>query len=237
MLTITLQKLNPPPLGVYGPPGSPLPGRMAFLHPDAAASLAALEAESGGLVYSDIYRDAMGSLTAHRAKAGVEPPGYSAHGYGLAFDLAVDESVERSGKSYEQLLALLQSHGWYCYCRDGQRGKEDWHFNWLGDRAANIMVQLELDNRRTWWFAAELNILALYPEVGHRMNPIEIQKALAELGLYRGAIDGNLGPLSTSAAVHFGAAWDTPPRGTVFERTLRFAAAKVVIVNAAPPVA
>jgi len=235
MLTIALKKLDPAPLGIYGQPGSPLPSRMAFLHPDAAASFAAAEAESGGLLYSDVYRDATGSLNAHRQKAGVQPPSYSAHGYGLAFDLAVDESIKRSGMAYPDLLAFWQRHGWYCYCRDGQRGNEDWHFNWLGPRADAILPQLDPARRATWWMGAENNIMAMYPEMGERMSGMEIQQALAEMGLYRGTIDGELGPLSASAAVEFGCAWDTPSMGRVFERTLRFVSATVQTDPTAPP--
>ena len=228
MLQIALTKLSPAPLGIYGKPGSPLPPRMAFLHPAAAATLSAADAEAGGLYYSDVYRDATSSLTAHRQKSGVQRPSYSAHGYGLAFDLAVDESIKKSGHNYSELLALWQKYGWYCYCRDGQRGNEDWHFNWLGPRAEEILAQVDAGNRSTWWMAAELNILSLYPEVAKRMSPQEIQEALATLGIYRGTIDGNLGPLSASAASQFGNTWDVPSMGRVFERTLRFVSATIV---------
>ena len=228
MLSIALKKLAPAPLGIYGQPGSPLPARMAFLHPAAAATFAAADAEAGGLLYSDVYRDAMSSLTAHRQKSGVQRPSYSAHGYGLAFDLAVDESIKKSGRSYPELLALWQRYGWVCYCRDGRRGSEDWHFNWLGPCADEILAQVDASNRSSWWMAAEQNILSLYPEVAERMSGQEIQEALAELGIYRGTVDGNLGPLTVSACAQFGAAWDVPSMGRVMERTLRFVSATIV---------
>ena len=76
------------------------PLRALYLHPDAAASLAAMEAAApGALRYSDIWRSAQRSLEArkegeerearraagetHVAPQGAQRPGFSGHNYGL----------------------------------------------------------------------------------------------------------------------------------------------------------
>jgi len=227
VMRIELQKIEPIPLGVYGPSRDQFAERLAYLHPEAAELLSLLERETGGLVYSDMYRDAGGSLEAHRAKSGVQPPGYSAHNYGLAFDLAIDDTLRRLGCSYHELLDRLAAHGWYCYRRDRERGREDWHFNYLGPRPIFLGAATSVPS--TWSHVAEANIISRYPELARRMEPNEIQEALAVLFYYPGIIDGELGPVTTDAAHRFAHAWDTDPHGTRFERTLRFVAAEVSV--------
>jgi hypothetical protein len=227
---LLLRQLAPLPSGIYGPRRDLFPERAAFLHPEAAEAFAALERDTGGLVYSDIYRSAASSLQALATKAGVQPPGYSAHGYGIAFDLAVDASLRRLGCTYQALLDRLASHGWHCHRRDGERGREDWHFNFLGPAAAEILSHTTGEHG-SWSHAAELAIVAAYPELSERMEPTEIQMDLALLDLYAGKIDGDLGPVSKRAAEAFARAWHLPAaHGTRFERTLRFVAAEVVSV-------
>lgn len=218
-MQIELQRI-PPPASCYG---GPLPERMAWLHPDAAASFA----ELGDLVISDMYRDAASSREAREKKAGVQPPGYSAHGYGLAIDVAVDETLARLGCGYPELLIRLRTRGWWAHRRDGERGREDWHFNWLGPRAG-LCLAAATSVPATWSHVAEANILLVYPELGRRMEPEEIQEALQSLWYYRGPIDGELGPVSKDAAERFAQAWHCHPHGQGFERTLRFVAASTV---------
>lgn len=227
-MKLQLRKLDPLPRGIYGPSGTLFAKRMGFLHPDAAEAFQALEREAGGLVYSDMYRSADSSLHAVETKEGTKSPGYSAHGFGLAVDVAVDASLARLGCSYAVLLERLAAHGWHSHRRDGERGPECWHFNWLGPHAQEFLATTNPTNHATWGHAAEAAILAAYPELATRMEAAEIQTDLARVHLYGGAIDGQLGPLSRQAALAFARAWRVPEHGPVFERTLRFVAAEIV---------
>lgn len=235
-MKLALQKIDPLPIGIYGPNADLFPERMAYLHPDAAEAFARLQADTGGhLIYSDMWRSAKGSLSAHSSKAGVQPPGYSAHNYGLAFDLDVDRSLRSLGCTYDFLLDRLASYGWYCHRRDRQQGSESWHFNFLGALAGPILGHTDPVHHGTWAQAAELAIECRYPEITERMEPTQIQQCLAELGLYGGAIDGKLGPLSTAAAQEFGQEWNVPQSGPALERTLRFVSAKLELFSVAQP--
>ncbi len=83
--------------GIYGRPGSLLPASMARLTPDAAASLAQVEAEierlGGCFRLSDAYRSSAMQARAHddyikgRKHAYSPPAGSSMHEAGRAIDL------------------------------------------------------------------------------------------------------------------------------------------------------
>jgi hypothetical protein len=224
MLKLKLRRLPSSTVGIYGPGKNIMPSRALLLHPDAAASFLAYESEVGGLVYSDIYRSAESSLNAIKTKQGVQPPGFSGHNYGLALDVAVNETLKRRGWTYPQLLAFMESKGWYCFRRDGKRGMEDWHMNYLGtgDFARQTLSSLVPGQ---WSKAAEAVIVANYgPALS--LSHLDIQKCLARLKVYRGTLDGNIGPLSMEAIRTFCRGWrisvETGPR---FQRTLAFVAA------------
>lgn len=234
-MKLLLKSLDPLPRGIYGPHKDRFPPRAAFLHPLAAESFAAWQNTTGWVVaYSDIWRSAESSLQAIETKAGVKAPGYSAHGYGLAFDLDVNQALRVLECEYQDLLSELAVFGFHCHRRDGERGNEDWHFNFLGnaDQASVMLGHTSPDDHDTWGRAAELAIQFAYPEVTARMEPHEIQMALAMLGLYHGTIDGELGRQSRAAAQAFSRAWRCHEHGPEFERTLRFVAAEIVHVDA-----
>lgn len=234
-MRLQLQAVSPLPRGIYGASGDRFPSRAALLQPAAATAFAALEGDTGGLVYSDMWRSAESTLAALETKRGVKAPGYSAHGYGLAIDVAVDQTMLRLGCTYPELTEILAAHGWHCHRRDGERGHEAWHFNFLGsrDRAAIILGHAQPENPGSWGQDAEVAIQFAYPEVTDRMEPNEIQMDLALLGLYHGTVDGVLGRQSQAAAQAFARAWRCPEHGPTFERTLRFVAAEIVRVDVA----
>ncbi len=139
-------------------PGDFIPKRYRYLHTDAHRAMLAVEnAHPGVFYYSDVFRNASGSKgrreknRAGRIRQGKsaiytgKKPGFSAHSYGLCFDLDVDRSLENLRDHLDDqeidkadLDAILRQHGWWCH-RDGpirgdhKRGSEDWHFNYLGD--------------------------------------------------------------------------------------------------------
>lgn len=90
------------------------------------------------MVYTDMYRDAVGSAKAYETKKGAQKPGFSAHNYGVAIDIAVDATMKRHKVNYNQLVHTLISFGWTPYQGVSQSGlykreTEDWHFNFIGD--------------------------------------------------------------------------------------------------------
>ncbi len=119
-------------IGIYGRHKNTLPKRMRFLHPEAAQSFR--EHLADVVIVSDMFRSAKESLEAMKRKSGVQPPGYSAHNYGLAIDIDVTRTLEFwDPKARKQHLdQWMEKHGWYCHRKDHKRGKEWWHYNYLG---------------------------------------------------------------------------------------------------------
>lgn len=227
-MKLILRALSPDTRGIYTIRGQQnrLPDRMLRLAPDAAASFLKLEDETGGLVYSDIWRSAESSLTASAEKRGVQPPAFSAHNYGIAFDVAIDSTLHLTGWSYSRLLRTLAQHGWYCHRRDGRYDFEGWHFNFFADRADRYLALVEPLKPKSWARAAEQAIRDRYdPEF--ELTPTQIQGALQKLGLYHGAIDGLIGPLTRAGLRAFQRAWNLPENEADerTQRTLAFVAA------------
>jgi hypothetical protein len=236
---LPLRKL-PPVRGIYGATKDQMPKRALFLAPDAADSLLTLCAKAPGLGFSDIFRSAEASLAAMKTKRGVQPPAFSAHNFGLAVDVDVDGVLSEDGKTrlpgtlkrmgwkYPDLLAFMEEGGWYCHRRDGGRGSEDWHFNYLGsdpERAAACLEGLETSG---WSKAAERSIVARFA-AQLVLDPEQQQRALAKLRLYSGDFDGDLGPISREAQNAFCRTWDISLTDTVrYQRVLAYVSADVV---------
>lgn len=205
--------------------GKPVPAWMRFMEPGAADAVVRLEHESGGLVYTDIWRTAEVSLWAMRQKSGVQPPGFSGHNFGLSIDFAVDATLKKLGWDYNKFLDFLENRNWFCHRRDRKRGSEDWHFNYLPDGLNAALVNVS--KPATWANPVEARILELYADQ-LKPEPKEEQLMLRELKLYSGDIDGLLGPASRRAAEQFRQKWGLPPAGQneKYLRTLAFVTAK-----------
>lgn len=189
-------------------PATPeLPPRMALLLPEAADSIAALQANAGSrIVLSDAFRTPESSLQAAKAKRGVMPPGYSTHNFGLAIDVDVDATLKAWGMSYAILNGTLADYGWHCHRRDGLRGMECWHYNFLGSESARLL-KLTTQAPSSWSRAGEARILDIYgPAL--KLTYAEAQAALAKLRFYNGSIDGVIGPRTRAAIGAFQRAWD-----------------------------
>lgn len=210
----------PPCLGIYEVAGVPfrsMPVRMRYLHPDAALSFKAI---SGWATCSDMFRSPDSSLRAVREGRGAQPPGYSAHNYGLAIDLDIKASMEAGG--YLTKLGLddaMWARGWYCHRLDHVMGREAWHYNFLG-AGAWVSGSLTSDE-------IEARILELY---GAALAPDdrECQRMLARLGFYGGEPDGIIGPLTREATRAFERAWGLSADGVLdarARRTLAYVAA------------
>jgi hypothetical protein len=215
-MTITLVSVSVPPgRGAYN---GVLPQRMRWLHPGAAE---AYESIKDAVVVSDMYRSAEASLSAMQRKVGVLPPGRSRHGYGLAIDVSVPESMALVGvRSKEAFDDWMGHRDWHCHRLDHAMQSEAWHYNWLRLGLSGIAR-----NERSTNPAGERQLQELY---GSMMapGPRDRQIALARVGLYRGDLDGELGPLSNAAGQAFSRGWMcAKPWTPAMLRVLAFVAA------------
>lgn len=230
MLHILLKELPPTLRGPQDPAYKGMvPKRARFLHPEMWDAMQVLPLDK--LVFTDIYRSAEASMAARSTKRGVQRPGYSAHNFGLAFDLDVDASLKNLGMKYPDLLVLLADAGLYCHRRDGERGHEDWHWNFVGFDPAPYLQKASRQLSFSWSAPVEARIDEMYGH-GFSLSPAEAQEALAKLGMYHGEIDGVLGPISRAAITVFQKAWSLSPDGILgaqTQRTLAFVTAVKVL--------
>lgn len=213
MLTLRLTPLSASVVrGIYGPKKNVMPERLRFLHPDVAPHYAAI---GPWAVVSDMFRTPESSLAAVRAGRGAQPPGYSAHNYGLAVDLDLSASMKRLDiKRKADLDAMMEAHGWFCHRRDHLMAFEAWHYTWLGiGTAVSPKVKTIVGYTED----------AITSRYGSQMAPddAESQRMLAKLGMYRGEIDGDIGPRSREAVGAFQRAWGVRDSGKLDARTRR----------------
>lgn len=215
-------------VGIYGKSGKDFPPRMAFLQPDAAKAYIAA-AEKLKLVVSDMFRTAEESLRARAEKSGVQPPGFSAHNYGFAIDIATDAVLKATKLSKPDLDKQMEEYGWYCHRKDGKRGMEDWHYNFFGnrDQAAPWVKVCERSTNRS--SGIEAKIAATFGDQ-LKLTADEAQIALSKLKFYHGEIDGKFGGGSKQALLAFKRAWKLP-QDTILdpktERTLAYVSAEI----------
>ncbi len=207
-----------------------VPSRMRFLAPDVGPALMELEKDTGGYVYSDMWRSADASLQARRVKRGVQRPGYSPHGFGLAVDLDLYGIMKLYKVHYGDILDVMRAHGWYCHRRDGlgPDEMEAWHFNYLGNDAQKYLQHANINDHSTWASVVEARILERYGQ-DFVLSPTDIQNQLASLKIYGGDVDGNLSSgLCREAVMAFQRAWDLDvdgDAGIMTQRTLAFVTA------------
>lgn len=223
-------------LGIYGTNKDQFPARMSLLHPEAAAAFAAIEKLLGmRLRVSDMFRTAEQSMQAMQEKTGVQPPGFSLHNYGIAIDIDTDSMLMATKLTKPALDLLMKDAGWYCHRKDGKRGSEDWHYNFLGVGSAATPFLAASAKSTNTSAAGDAKILSLYAD-GLKLEPKEVQECLAHLKIYGGEADGIIGPRSTQAIMAFQRAWKLSPTGLVdvrTERTLAYVSANVVIADLA----
>lgn len=229
LLTLSLKRVQNV-LGIYGDSKNEFPKSMALLHPEAAEGFAALQRWLGMRVrVSDMFRTAEQSLQARVEKAGVQPPGYSLHNYGLAIDIDTDAMLKTLLVSKPRLDTVFSQVGWWCHRKDGARGSEDWHYNWLGPDAPKHLAGSARSTNTS--AAGDSKIRSIYG-TGLTLEPKEMQEALAAMRMYGGEIDGAIGPRTREALKVFQRAWKLPDTGEMdpkTERTLAYVSAKVVI--------
>lgn len=216
-------------LGIYGQSKNFFPARAALLHPHAASAYAAFETAIGSIRVSDMFRTVEESMKARAEKAGVQPPGFSAHNFGLAVDVDVDDMLRRFRCTKPELDAKMAQYDWYCHRKDGNRGMEDWHYNYLGPSPEKWLASA---SKTSTAGAVEAKIVDLYAE-GLSLDPSEAQEALKKMRMYSGDIDGEIGPRSRQAIAAFQRAWKLPATGELdarTERTLAVVTAEIEIL-------
>lgn len=212
-----------------------VPKRARYLHPEAAGSLLRLVVSHPWLTFTDVFRSPESSLAARRSKRGVQPPGFSAHNFGLAVDLDVGACLRDGKIRYPELVETMRGGGWHCHRRDlDATAMESWHFNYLGDRAADLLQLAALEIVNTWAHPVEARILELYGDA-FAMSDLEVQQALAALRFYLGDLDGTLGPQSREAIGAFQRAWGLPDDGVAGPRTRRVLAVITAERELVPP--
>lgn len=232
---------NPPPLpalmldlveipadrvkGIYtigGVPGR-MPPRALFLHPSVVGDLSSQVAGSFAEVLhyatiSDMFRSAESSLAAVKSGRGAQPPGFSAHNFGLAIDIDVRRTMKALGlKTKAELDTWMRARGLRCFRRDGKitdlRG-ESHHYHAVGD-------EVVFTSDRSTNPAIQRRIETMYGATWDTVDPKVAQAQLARLALYRGDIDGIIGPVSKSAVRVFRRGWGLGDSDRLDQRTFR----------------
>lgn len=229
-MQLTLSRLPSNLRGIYE---GKVPNWARYLYPDAAESLLDLEEETGGLIYTSLWRSANASLWAIKNKSGAMPPGFSAHNYGLAVDLTVDQIIkEKIISSYDYLLNMMAEFGWYCHRRDRKKKFESWHFNYLGHNA-EAYLELATTRSKTWHLPIEERIKELYGYVWEEWEAEDVQRALRTLKFYDQKVDGLWGSYSRGALNSFQRAYKLRQTSKATDRdirTLAFCTAKKALV-------
>lgn len=218
-MKLNLIKLPVTLRGIYGP-RKVLGPQQLFAHPVLETSIAALESAGVRLVFSDIFRSAKGSLDARRAKPGlVQPPGYSAHNFGLAADIDVSTIMKELGLDKKRLDELLAAHGLFCHRTDHALASEAWHYNALGPNGG---ASLQAGAKSTAG-AVEAKIMHLYG-LDFEMTVDQIKGALCSLtgDLEKQAkIKASSGLEFAAYVREFQVAWDLVVDGVAGARTKR----------------
>ncbi len=155
--------------------GGLVPDRMLYMRPEAAQALLLIEADTDGLIYTDVYRSPAEILQAYSTRPGTQPVAYSFHGYGGCVDVDVDATLKKLGTDYGGLITIMEARGFHCHRRDNESQKsESWHFNFLGVDAPALLA-LATDDHATWSRPAEAMIQKWY---GGDLKPTDAQVAL-----------------------------------------------------------
>ena len=206
--------------------------RRPYLAQDAAMSLASIERDTDGLVYTEMWRDAVDSMLARRLK-GSSLIGYSPHNYGLAVDIDVPTILNQKKIRYEDLLWLMKRRGWYCFRRDGAENQVgSGHFDFLGDNADDKYLSRCTLDPTTWQTSAELRIWERHNK-DFQMKVEEVQAQLSKVGFFREPFTGKLDIYTREAITSFQRAWDLVQTGSpdmTLCRALAFVTADINII-------
>ncbi len=197
--------------GLHGAP-VPLPSRMARCPPDVKQALerlaAALDAQGGKLVLSDLFRSYDMQLGAHqdhvsgRKSAFSPPPGGSLHEAGRSFDLDLGQLGMKLGQFW-QLAAPIgivpiidtpdagASEAWHFECRGSHALVYDYYKAGKGtnfDKPYKAMAA-----------SAIVSVGVRVDKFGDGQHDAYVQSGLIRLGHRIGNFDGQIGPNTRDA--------------------------------------
>jgi hypothetical protein len=223
-------------LGIYGANKDALAARMRYLHPEAAASFKAMNADKI-IKCSDMLRTPEGSLANRKKKGKGLRPGWSGHNFGFSIDISYGWVMREYGMTKIELDEWMASHGWYCHNIPGEtRDYEAWHYNYFGEEAEHFLSYRKDDRKSTWKLPVSYKIIEYYGHWWKNADAITVQTALRRLRFYQGDIDGILGEQSDEAIRAFQRAWMLDVdgiAGPMTKRTLMLVSADKVLVSTA----
>lgn len=187
--------------------------KRPLLAPEAAASLAILETDTDGLIYTEMWRDPIDSLLAKRLVKGSPMVGYSPHNYGLAIEIDVAAILDKKKIKYDDLLWLMKKRGWYCYRRDkigDQPGAGS--FNFLGGNPDTYLARCTYDPT-SWATTGELRIWERHYR-DFELDTKEVQTQLSKLGLFKEPYTGQIDIYTREAIMAFQRTWELNQTGT-----------------------
>ena len=216
-----------------------MPPRMLKVYPKVAEVLIKIDNfYKGALHYSDIHRTAESSLQAVKANRGAKSPGSSGHNYGFSLDHDLDGNRKRLiDLGYNEFKkkdwkfdydVMLQDFGFYCHRLDHKLGFEAWHYNHLEPFYTRFFESSRSSS------ALEQKIMDAYGWHWLMMRPIDIQLGLQRVGLYKGELDGEIGPRSKESIAAFKRTWNLGNNSTMdisFKRTLAYVSSEEVLVE------
>jgi hypothetical protein len=176
-----------------------LPLRSLFLHPLAADSFLADLADAVSV--TDMFRSAEVTMMAIAAGRGTRLPGYSGHNFGFSIDIDLDVTLRERRLEKAAFDSWMAARGWHCERRDGTRGLDDHHYDFLA-----LGEQLGLAPMSDPIRDLETLIVRVYGEA-LAPDPEESQRQLKKLRHYGGVVDGEIGPVTTEAIRIFQRAW------------------------------
>lgn len=187
--------------------------RMPYLAPEAALAFLAIERDTDGLVYTDLYRDPTASLLARRLKRSGQFPGYSGHNYGLSIDLEVKTILSEKKIRYEDLLYIMKKRGWVCHRRDGaQEGPGAEHFTYLGSDSDSYLKSCTMDPT-TWQYPVEQLIWERYGSE-FKIGIKDVQALLSKMSMYSGTFTETNDSYTREGILAFQRAWDLTQSGS-----------------------
>lgn len=205
--------------------------RRPFLSHEAALAIQTIEKDTDGLIYKDMWRDAVATMAARRIRKSGQIPGYSPHNYGLSVDLDVEALLEQKKIRYEDLLWLMKKRGWYCFRRDGVEGQTGYdHFDYLGESADYYLSKCNQDPA-TWGNAIEIKIWEFYGQ-NFQASTKEVQLQLSKIGFFKEPFTEHRDMYTREAIMAFQRAWDLIQSGSpdmTLCRVLAFVTADVSI--------
>jgi hypothetical protein len=207
-------------IGIYKVNGAAakMPARMRRLHPTAKEAFLSIMKNSKGIIISDMFRSAESSLQAVSEKRGALAPSFSGHNFGFSIDVDVSATMKRLGiKTKPDFDTFMRTYNWYCHRRDGKREFEEWHYDCDVD---GLLTKNLKPSQKTTQQAREAMIQAHYSAEWNQDAKM-LQTQLKALGLYSGAIDGKLGPLSAQAISAFQRTWKLKVTGKAEAREKR----------------